>query len=281
MAAPFRQQATVVSTRRITPEESTEEVREIVMEINGDNQTFQPGQSVGVLAPPPEGSSDEHHARLYSIADILPSETEGRTRFALCVRRCNTVDKFTGAVTRGVASNYLCDLQPGDSVAVTGPSGIPFPVPKQKEAKLILIGTGTGIAPFRAFVKHLHKNVPNWKGTIWLFYGAKSGLDLLYLNDPVDNLADYYDKETFEAFQALSEKPNWADPLAWDQAFAERGAELFKMLHDAETYVYVAGLRDMVHGLNGTFSELAGGAGQWLHLKKKLIEEGRWVELVY
>ena len=45
---------------------------------------------------------------------------------------------------------------------------------------------GTGIAPFRAFVKHLYRDIGDWRGQVRLFYGARSGLELLYMNDEVD-----------------------------------------------------------------------------------------------
>lgn len=281
MATALKQQATVISSRRMTPETSSEEIREIVLQIEDPAFDVKPGQSISVLAPLPAGSAEPHHARSYSIADARKEGTPSKSVVSLCVRRCNSIDRFTGKVTRGIASNYLCNLKPGDTVSVTGPSGLAFPVPAVMDAKLILIGTGTGIAPFRAFVKHLHKNVPEFKGRIWLFYGAKSGLELLYLNDPEENFADYFDRETFEAFHALSPQFNWADPLTWDQAFAERGDELWKLLQEPNTYVYVAGLRDMIHGLNDIFTDLAGNASKWLLLKEQLMKDGRWVELLY
>ncbi|NIV46676.1 MAG: ferredoxin-NADP reductase, partial [Gammaproteobacteria bacterium] len=60
------------------------------------------------------------------------------------------------------------------------------------------------------------------------------------------------------AFKALSPRPHWADPIAWDQAIAERGDELWKMLGEPKTYVYVAGLEPMRDQLDTVFSELAG-----------------------
>jgi ferredoxin--NADP+ reductase len=164
---------------------------------------------------------------------------------------------------------------------MTGPFGLAFEVPEELDANLILIGTGTGIAPFRAFVKHLYGNVPEWKGRVWLFYGAKSGLELLYMNDEKDDFAQYYDQQTFEAFQALSPRPNWADPIAWDQAIAERGEELWKMLSDAKTYVYVAGLEKMRDELDAVFATLAGSKKKWQLRKAELIAGQRWVELLY
>jgi ferredoxin--NADP+ reductase len=51
---------------------------------------------------------------------------------------------------KGVCSNFLCDAKPGDDVMLTGPSGKVLLMPeKTPEADLIMIATGTGVAPFR------------------------------------------------------------------------------------------------------------------------------------
>ena len=158
---------------------------------------------------------------------------------------------------------------------------MPFEVPEDLDADLVLIGSGTGIAPFRALVKHLYGAVPDWTGRIWLFYGARSGLEMLYMNEERDDFAQYYDEETFEAFKALSPRPGWSDPIAWDDALAERGEELWRLLGQPDTYVYVAGLEPMLAQLDAVFADLAGSKEKWERRKAELMAGKRWVELVY
>jgi ferredoxin--NADP+ reductase len=273
--------ATVVSSERITPEQSPEEVRELILEVDAPDFSFQVGQSIGVLAPGAREMGQQHHFRLYSVADLPERGDGGRPRIKICVRRCSYIDEYSGEEYPGIASNYLCDRRAGDTLTIAGPFGLAFEVPEELDANLILIGTGTGIAPFRAFVKHLYREVAGWQGRVWLFYGARSGLELLYMNDRKDDFAQYYDEETFEAFQALSARPGWADRIAWEQTIAQRGEELWRILADAKTYVYVAGLEKMRAELDAVFAEVAGSEDKWKRRKAELMAGRRWVELLY
>jgi ferredoxin--NADP+ reductase len=276
-----RFQATVVESERITTEASGIEVRELTLDIQKPDFELQLGQNVGVLAPGTKEFGQEYHFRLYSVADLPERGGGGLPRIKIAVRRCSYVDKYSGEEYPGVASNYLCDLVAGDSITMAGPYGLAFEVPEEMDANLILIGTGTGIAPFRAFVKHLYKNVPKWNGTITLFYGARSGIELLYMNDKRDDFAQYYDRDTFQAFKALSPRPSWAAPIDWDGALGERGEELWGLLTQPNTYVYVAGLEKMRGELDDAFTEIAGSEEKWGRRKAELTAGGRWVEVLY
>lgn len=276
-----RYAATVVSNARITSDDSDEDVHELVLDVDRPDLPYEVGQSIGVVAPADPEFGNESQFRLYSVADLPETGEKGRPRIKICVRRCGYIDEYSGEWYPGVVSNYLCDLRPGDEVAITGPFGLAFEVPEERDANLILIGTGTGIAPFRAFVKHLYRNVPDWTGRVLLFYGAKSGLELLYMNDRKDDFSQYYDNETFEAFRALSPRPHWADPIAWDHAIQERGEELWEMLGQSETYVYVAGLEPMRDELDAVLGRLAGSKAKWTRRKAELVAGKRWVELLY
>jgi len=273
--------ATLVSSERITPVESDEEVRELVLDIDRSDFIIEVGQSIGVLAPGAREMGQQHQFRLYSVADLPDRGDSGNTRIKICVRRCSYVDEYSGEQYKGIASNYLCDLRPGDTLLLAGPFGLAFEVPEERDANLILIGSGTGIAPFRAFVKHIYANVPDWSGRVWLFFGARSGLELLYMNDQRNDFAQYYDEETFRAFKALSPRPAWADAAAWDGAMAERGDELWSMLSDVKTYVYVAGLEKMRDELDAALATVAGSAERWARRKAELTAGKRWVELLY
>jgi len=276
-----RYTATVVSSERITPKDSTEEVRELVLDVERSDFPYRVGQSVGVAAPGPPHFGKPHHFRLYSVADLPEQGSSGKPRIKIAVRRCSYIDAYSGEEFKGVASNFLCDLGVGDSFLMTGPFGLAFEVPEERDANLILIGSGTGIAPFRALVKHLYGNVPDWQGRVWLFYGARSGLEMLYMNDEKDDFAQYYDEETFEAFRALSARPGWSEEIDWKSTLRERGDELWAMLSDPKTYVYVAGLEKMIAELDAVFATLAGSESKWERRKAELMAGRRWVQLVY
>ena len=271
--------ATVLSTERITEEGADAEVRELVLEVDRDEFNYEIGQSVGVLVQGPEEFGGSLRQRLYTVADT-PS-AGGKPQIRLVVRRCDYIDDYSGEKYEGVNSNFICDRKPGDKLFITGPFGLPFKVPEDKKANLLLIGLGTGIAPFRAFVKHIYQDIGDWEGKVRLLYGARSGLELLYMNDKRDDFARYYDEETFEAFKALSPRPNWADPIAWDHAIEERSGEILTLLEDEHTYVYVAGLVPIRDSLDKVFANMLGSAESWAKKKAELKEAGRWVELLY
>ena len=273
--------ATVLDSERITDEKSNEEVRELVLEIHAHKFDFKIGQSIGVLVDGPKDFGGSRHHRLYTVADTPTRKTQANPEITIVVRRCNYVDEYSGEEYAGINSNYICDRKPGDQVTITGPFGIPFNVPVDKSANLLLIGLGTGIAPFRALVKHIYQDVGDWKGKVRLLYGAHSGLELLYMNNKRDDFARYYDEQTFEAIKALSPRPNWADPIAWDFAIEDRTEEIWNMLDDEQTYVYVAGLKPVRDALDELFSKIAGSADRWGKVKAQLVKQERWAELLY
>lgn len=265
---------------RCNSSDTSREVRELVLEIDAPDFSCEAGQSIGVYAPePPHGQPN--HLRWYSIADAPARDDRRRLNLTICVRRMVWPDPDSGQTTYGVASNYLCDLKPGETLRVTGPRGTPFVIPPTNDSTVICIGTGTGIAPFRHFIKALARKHPDWKGVVRLFYGAQNGLDILYANDPNSDWEQYFDQETFDIIERMSPPPNWADPIGWDLAFSERGDELIRLLEQPNTYVYVAGLREIGQRLDQLFSKLMGSANAWNLQKQELITAGQWTELLY
>ena len=273
--------ATVLKSEPINEEGADVEVRELVLEVDRPEFHFDIGQSIGVLVEGPKEFGGSVHHRLYTVADTPGAKGKGKPEVTIVVRRCNYIDDYSGEEYEGVSSNYLCDRRPGDKLSITGPFGLAFEVPENKKANLLLIGLGTGIAPFRAFLKHIYQEVGDWEGKVRLLYGARSGLELLYMNDKRDDFALYYDEDTFEAIQALSPRPNWADPIAWDYAIEERSEEIMSMLDDEHTYVYVAGLVPIRDALDRVFANMVGSPEAWSKKKAELKDAGRWVELLY
>lgn len=271
--------AKVKSTKRLTPAES-EEIKEIVVEVLDKDFHCNVDQSFGVVVRHKSPFGNAVHHRFYSVADLTDNSSEF-PQITMLVKRCSYVDEFSGERYDGIASNYLCDRIPGDEITITGPHSLPFVVPEDRTANIILIGMGTGIAPFRTFVKHIYKNVKDWHGNIRLFYGARSGLELLYLNDKDGDLTNYYDEKTFEAFYALSEKPLWADYIEIEKIIEGRSDEIRDMLSKNNCYIYVAGYGKILHQLDIAFSSILGSKERWETRKAELMAGKKWAEIIY
>ena len=275
---PF--EARVVKSERIT-DESTDEVRHIVLSIANATFHFLEGQSIGVLVPGPHAFGNEYHMRLYSIASSRQGENQNMTEISICVRRCFYIDEVSGERFPGVASNFLCDRRQGDKVLLTGPYGRQFLPPKDNSSNMLMIGVGTGIAPFRAFIKHIYEERREWQGKVRLFYGARTGMDMLYMNDKNGDISNYYDKETFKAFESLSPRPHFDEPEEVERSIKDNAKEVWDLVKDPKTYVYVSGLSRLENRLDKTMAELAGSEEAWKEQKEKMLSSGRWATLFY
>lgn len=274
-------EAIVKSSERITPEDYPDEVRHITLELDDENFQFKVGQGVGLSLEGPHEFGNAQHFRLYSIASTEGGEDGRPHTISLCVRRCFYVDEINGERYPGLASNYLCDLQPGAKLTLSGPYGGAFRLPSDPEANLLMIGMGTGIAPFRAFVRQIYDRIGGWNGKVRLFYGAKTGFELLYMNDLNSDIANYYDRDTFRAFEALSPRPALDLPANLINTLKENGDEIWQLMKDSNTYVYVAGSEKVSEMLENAMIAIVGSQEKWERRKAELAAGGRWSELMY
>jgi sulfite reductase (NADPH) flavoprotein alpha-component len=135
-------------------------------------------QKFSGVRPDPEAfveALDPLQPRLYSIASSPKVDPKS---VALCV---DTVRyPVDGRMRLGVASTFLSDrTKPGDRVKVYLQKAQHFHLPRDPSVPIIMIGPGTGVAPFRAF---LHDRMAGKApGRNWLFFGhQRSGYDFFY-----------------------------------------------------------------------------------------------------
>lgn len=272
---------TLLRSERITPADSSAEVRHLVLQLPEGPFEYFEGQSIGVLAPGPHEFGNHHHLRLYSIANPRGGEDGRPDTISICVRRCFSIDDISGERYPGRASNFLCDANPGDPIPIIGPLGNQFEVPADPTTNMLMIGAGTGIAPFRAFVKRIYQVHRGWEGKVRLFYGARTGMELLYQNDIRNDLALYYDHSSFKAFEALSPKPHYDAPPAFDSALLDNASEVWEMIENPKTFVYVAGLISATTKFEQAMAQLAGSDSAWQDKKANMIASQRYTELLY
>ena len=108
------------------------------------------GQSIGIMPAGEDANGKPHKLRLYSIASTRHGDDfEGNT-VSLCVRQLQY--EKDGETINGVCSSYLCDIKPGDKVKITGPVGKEMLLPDEEDANIVMLATGTGIAPMLSLI---------------------------------------------------------------------------------------------------------------------------------
>lgn len=272
--------ATLLESTRLTPSD-TVEVRHLVLELPPDGAVFHEGQCLAVLVGGPHEFGNNVHVRLYSVASERAGENGRPGTISLCVRRCSYIDPVNGEEYPGVASNFLCNAQPGDQVTIAGPYGPQFTIPPDPSCNLLMIGTGTGIAPFRAFVRRIYNQAGGWQGKVRLFYGARTGMEMLYRNDMKDDLNLYYDEATFKAFHAVSKHPWLNEAPALEEAIGSNAQEVWEMVQDPKTYVFVAGQVDAATKFENVMATMAGSQEAWAHRRWTMMKQQRYAQLLH
>ena len=182
--------ATLLARQRIITPDAPGDIQHIILRLP-EGMHYVEGQSLSVIPPGTDPATGRNYKpRLYSIASTRYGDILDGSTVSLCVRRAEYYDPSTGAVDptkKGVCSNFLCDAAPGTTMSVAGPVGKTMLLPKDPNADVIMIATGTGIAPFRSFLHRLfmENTVARhmFGGTAWLVLGVPTSGGLLYKNE--------------------------------------------------------------------------------------------------
>jgi ferredoxin--NADP+ reductase len=279
----------IISTKRIVGPKATGETCHIVINHEGKFPYWE-GQSWGVIPPGTrEKDGKPHSVRLYSIASSRYGDDMTGKTGSLCVRRatywCPEL-KADDPAKKGICSNFLCDTKPGDEVQMTGPAGKVMLMPEEDPTTdYIMVATGTGIAPYRGFIRRLFvEKTPAaeaYKGQAWLFLGVANSDALLY--DDEWQEVKKANPDQFRLDYALSrEQENKKGGKMYIQDKVEEYAdEIFTKLNNG-AHIYFCGLKGMMPGIQDMLKEVATSKGldyeEWL---KDLKAKKQWHVEVY
>ncbi|MBT3667963.1 MAG: protein CysJ [Opitutae bacterium] len=166
--------------------------------------------------------------RLYSIASSLSAHPE-EVHLTVAVVRYDT----HGRKRKGVCSSYLAE-RVGDTIPCYFHPNKNFKLPEDSEKPIIMVGPGTGIAPFRAFIEE--RKAIGSKGKNWLFFGDRSQkTDYLYGNE-----WESYRKDGLLSELDLAWSRDQDQKIYVQHKMLDKGAELWSWLQEGAVF-YVCG----------------------------------------
>ena len=215
-------------------------------------------------------------ARLYSISSSQDAVGEEVHVTVSAVRYTNK-----GRERGGACSTYLADRIEIDSpISVFIEKNPSFKLPENEDTPVILIGAGTGIAPYRAFLQHREAN--NQKGKTWLFFGERRfHSDFLYQLEWQKLLKEGYLEKIDVAFSRDQEKKVYVQ-----NRLVERQTEVFEWLNKGANIYLCGDMKQMARDVQATLLkifETEGGMSEEKALEylKTLKREKRFQTDVY
>ena len=274
---------TVTENYSLLAEGAIGRVNHITFDLSGGNPQlhYVEGQSIGIIPDGADANGKPHKLRLYSIASTRHGDNLAGNTVSLCVRQLQY--EKDGETINGVCSTFLCDIEPGAKVKITGPVGKEMLLPDDEEANIIMFATGTGIAPMRTYLRRMfepserEKNNWNFRGKAWLFMGAPTTANLLY--DADFNHYQSQFPENFRYTKAISREQQNANGgrMYIQDRVTENAEEIFSWIEDSRTHVYMCGLRGMEPGIDEAMTAAASAKGLvWSELRPQLKKAERW-----
>lgn len=214
--------------------------------------------------------------RLYSISSSQKAVGD-EVHLTVALLEYQSNDQYR----RGVCTHYLCELAPVGSpiipVYIHPHNG--FTVPENGDAPIIMIGPGTGVAPFRAFMQE--RILTGAHGSNWLFFGERNRASNFFYESYWNELVE---QDKLRIDLAFSRDQDYK--VYVQHRMLEHGKEFFRWL-ESGAFVYVCGdahrmAKDVEIALlqiiqeHGRLDEMASK-----HYLKKLRAEKRYVRDVY
>jgi ferredoxin--NADP+ reductase len=258
-------------------------VNHITFDLSGGDPhlRYVEGQSIGIIPDGNDPNGKPHKLRLYSIASTRHGDNLAGNTVSLCVRQLQY--EKDGETINGVCSTFLCDIEPGAKVKITGPVGKEMLLPDDEEANVIMLATGTGIAPMRTYLRRMfepaerEKNGWHFRGKAWLIMGVPTTANLLYDADFEHYQSQYPDQ--FRYTKAISrEQQNAKGGRMYIQdRVLENAEEIFSWIENPKTHVYMCGLRGMEPGIDEAMTAAAAAKSlDWSELRPQLKKAERW-----
>ncbi|KFK86322.1 reductase [Streptomyces sp. JS01] len=168
--------------------------------------------------------------RLYSIASS-PLEDPHRMRLTVSVIR---YESALGGMRKGVASTFLADAEPDSPVPVFAQRNDRFRPPADPATPMIMVGPGTGVAPFLGFLEE--RRALGHSGANWLFFGEQHRATDFYYREELDTMSR---SGTLTRLDTAFSRDQRAKVYVQDR-MREHGAQLWSWLRDG-AHLYVCG----------------------------------------
>jgi len=189
--------------------------------------------------------------RLYSISSSLTACPDQVHLTVGTVRYQNSI----GRSCKGVASTFLADrVRPGQKVRVFIQPAHRFGLPEH-DKPIIMVGPGTGVAPFRSFLQERH--AVKASGKSWLFFGdQKSDCDFLYRQE----LEEYLGSGTLTRLDTAFSRDS-AEKVYVQHRMLQHADELWAWLQEGAHFYVCGDAKRMANDVDKALRQVVAGAG--------------------
>ncbi|MEC8650651.1 MAG: assimilatory sulfite reductase (NADPH) flavoprotein subunit [Verrucomicrobiota bacterium] len=214
--------------------------------------------------------------RLYSIASS-PKAHQGEVHLTVGVVRYNTA----GRERKGVCSSFLADMvESGHTVDVYVSPNKKFRLPDNPHTPIIMVGPGTGIAPFRAFIEERAEQ--DEVGKSWLFFGDQHYLtDFLYQSE----IQEYLDDGVLSKLDVAFSRDQ-AEKVYVQDKMLENATELYQWLEAGAVFYVCGDASRMAHDVDAVLHTIIKNEGKMDTKEaedyvKSMKSENRYLRDVY
>ena len=215
--------------------------------------------------------------RLYSISSS-PLAHPGQVHLTVGVVKYKNKHE---RISKGVASTFLAErVKPGQRIRVHVHVSTKFGLPADGGRDIIMVGPGTGIAPFRAFLEE--RKVTGATGRNWLIFGdQREQLDFLYRDELLSMKSDGVLSKLDTAFSRDTDKKVYVQ-----HRMKENAAELWKWLETGASFYVCGDAKRMAKDVDLTLKQIIAEQGKLSKTDAeayvtKLTKEGRYQRDVY